>query len=488
MDAHGGDLTGLAVVVLAALICGIAMARLRQPAIVGYILAGLVLGPSGLKLVQDRAQIETLADLGVLVLLFLIGMELSIRSFQRVWKVAVPTALLQVAASLALIAPVAWYLEWDTSRTALFSFVVALSSTAVVVKMVEQLELTRGELGQLIIGILIAQDLAVVPMILALNAMAGPGVALLDIAKIAGSVGILALLLVWLGRRGEIELPFTKLVARQFDLRPLAGLTYCFGFAALTGVVGLSEPFGAFLAGLIIGNSTSRASMARTMRPIQSALMMVFFLSVGLLIDLGYVWDNIGTVAVLLLIITVAKTILNIGILHVLREPWPHAFVAGVMLAQIGEFSFVLGRVGQDAGIITAEDGALVVAIAALSLLFSPLWQLAARRLMRVILLSVTSLNETLDMLGGRWLDDVQRVIRHVTRMGRGPRTRARRRAVVALGRQMKRERARRQAKAAEKRLRATLEPKEEQASGGKRQRRKTRTGETPAEGQPGDA
>ena len=123
-------------------------------------------------------------------------------------------------------------------------------------------------------------------------------------------------------------------------------------------MVGLSPAYGAFLAGLVIGNSNARAVMIRSMRPIQSVLMMVFFLSIGLLLDLAFIADNLATVALLLLVVTVLKTALNIGILHILREPWPHAFFAGIMLAQIGEFSFVLGQTGREAGLITAEDSA----------------------------------------------------------------------------------------------------------------------------------
>jgi len=411
------DLTGLAVVVLAALVCGIGMARLRQPAVVGYILAGVLLGPSGLALVGDRAQVGLLAELGVLMLLFLIGMELSLRGFMGVWKVAVPSAVLQIVASVLLMVGLAQLFDWSNGMAVLLGFVVALSSTAVVVKILEQINVLRGPVGQLIIGILIAQDLAVVPMILVLQTMAEPSFDVIGLVKISGSIALLVGLTFYLSRRKRITLPFSRTVAGQFDLRPLSGLTYCFGAAALTGLAGLSPALGAFLAGLVIGNSTGRAAMIRSTRPIQSVLMVVFFLSIGLLMDLAFIWDNIGTVLLLLLVVTVLKTALNIGILHVLREPWPHAFIAGVVLAQIGEFSFVLGETGLDAGLITEENGRLIIAVTAFSLLFSPFWQLAARRLLRIILLSVTSLRVTVDTLGGpKALGALQFVLRAVER------------------------------------------------------------------------
>ena len=258
----------------------------------------------------------------------------------KVWRVALATALLQIAISVGVMMAVSTLFGWSLPLAVVLGFAAALSSTAVVIKMLEQINVLRAPVGQLVIGILIAQDLAVVPMILTLNAIAEPAISVLHILKIVASITFLVLLAIWLSRRKRLNLPFGKIVAGQFDLRPLAGLTTCFAAAAMTGLLGLSAPFGAFLAGLIIGNSNARSMMIRSTQPIQSVLLMVFFLSIGLLIDLRFVWDNLGVVLALLLLVTVLKTALNIGLLHLLREPWPHAFVAGVVLAQIGEFSF----------------------------------------------------------------------------------------------------------------------------------------------------
>ncbi len=401
------DLTGLAVVALGALVCGIVMARLKQPAIVGYILAGVILGPSGFGLVENREAVFVLAELGVILLLFLVAMELSLRGFMKVWRVAIAASLLQIAISVGVMLALSTAFGWPLELAVLLGFVVALSSTAVVVKMLDQLNILRTPAGQLVIGILIAQDLAVVPMILTLKALAAPSFAALDIFKIVASIALLGTLTVYLSRRKRLNLPFGRIIAGQADLRPLAGLALCFAAAALSGLAGLSAAYGAFLAGLVIGNSNARAMMIRATRPVQSVLIMVFFLSIGLLIDLAFIWQNIGTVLFLLLLVTVLKTALNIGLLHLLREPWPHAFVAGVMLAQIGEFSFVLGQTAFAGGLIDQPAVRLIVSITALSLLISPVWMIAGRRLMRIILLSVTSFDETLELLAG---DDIRRL------------------------------------------------------------------------------
>ncbi len=409
----GVELTGLALVGLIALAGGLLMARMRQPVIVGYIVAGVALGPSGFQLVEDRQSVAVLAELGVLMLLFLVGMELSLRGFKAIWKVAVGATLLQIAIAAGTILLFGWAFGFPAPVAVVLGFVVALSSTAVVVKMLEQLDLLRQPVGQLTIGILIAQDLAVVPMLLTIGLFGDAEPGLLDFAKILLSIGLLVAFILYLSRRKRLVLPFTSAAGAAPEILPLAALCFCFGAAALTGILGLSPVLGAFLAGLVVGNSTARSPMVRTTRPIQSVLMVVFFLSIGLLIDLGFIWDNLGTVILLLVTVTLVKTAVNVGILRLLREPWPSAFVAGVLLAQIGEFSLVVSEVAQERAIIASESGQLIVAVIAFSLLMSPLWIAIARRLLRVIVLGVTSLPGTLDAVKTRHMVAAAHYILH---------------------------------------------------------------------------
>ena len=252
-------LTGIAAVALAALICGVLMERVRQPAIVGYIVAGVLLGPSGLALVQDRSGIDSLAELGVLLLLFLIGMELSLRAFRRVWRLALATTVIQISASVGVMLIAAKAIGWSTPAAILFGFVVAISSTAVAVKILEGLGELRTRTGRIAVGVLIAQDLAVVPMMLSINAMGGEEVNWLVVPKVLFSVIFLVGLILYLSGGRKVRLPFSEVVAGHADLLPLSALGFCFGLAALSGVLGLSAAYGAFLAGLIIGNSTNRS-------------------------------------------------------------------------------------------------------------------------------------------------------------------------------------------------------------------------------------
>ena len=415
MESHS-DLLPVVFIALVALVAGMLFSRFRQPALVGYILAGLFLGPSGLGVIENRDSIAFLAELGVLLLLYVIAMELSLRGFRAVWLVATVTTCLQIAAALGTMLLLSGILGWSTGTAILLGFVVAISSTAVAVKMLQELNILQTQVGQLTVAILIAQDLAIVPMMLIIGSMAGEGFGVAGLLRVVLAIILLAGIVWFLGRRKKVSLPFASTMAGSFDLRPLYGLVICFGAALATELLGLTAAYGAFLAGLLVGNSSARRTIGHSIKPVQSVLMMVFFVSVGLLIDLEFVWQHIGQVALIIFVVTVIKTALNIGILTILREPWPHAFITGVMLAQVGEFSFLLGAAGHAKGLIDETELQLIVAVTAFSLIVSPIWLSVARRLLRIALTGATTMRQAAHRLreggvGAMWLATKARVM-----------------------------------------------------------------------------
>ena len=396
------ELESLALIALVALLCGLAMSRLRQPAVIGYMAAGVVLGPSVLGLVRNEQNVALLAELGVLLLLFVIGMELSLRSFRRIWKIALATTAMQILGAFGAMHLIGRVMDWPLPATLLFGFVVALSSTAVAIKMLEEVGELRTRTGQIAVGVLIAQDLAVVPMMLALDVVVSDRLDLITIGRIVLSIGLLAALILFLSRRKRINFPVPEVIVNHPDLRPLLALAVCFGAATLSGVTGLSPAYGAFLAGLAIGNSNLRQGLVESTQPIQSILMMVFFLSVGLLIDLRLVWENILLVLSMLMVVTVMKTVLNIGILRVLRLPWTQAIITGVVLAQVGEFSFLLAGIGVRLDILDNKDFRLVITVTALSLAISPIWLATARRVHGLAAYRSAPVRQVLRLVYGR--------------------------------------------------------------------------------------
>ena len=406
MDAHI-NLTGMAVVGLAALLCGMLMSRLKQPALVGYIIAGVLLGPSAFSVVENREQIGGLAELGVLLLLFLIGTELSVRIFMVTWKMALSAVALQITGSLATIFLCSVFLGFTSAQSILLGFVISLSSSAVAIKMLEETGQLRARTGKIAIAILIGQDLAFLPMLLIVENIGEGTLGLWAVVQIALSVGVLVILVRTLNKR-RVNLPFARNVMGNVDLSPLTGLVYCFGFGAVFGFLGLSPAYGAFLAGLVIGRSTQREQMVRAIRPIQSILIMVFFLSVGLLIDLKFIAENFWTVLVVLLVVTLFKTAMNIGIMRLLGETWQRAYLQGLTLSQLGEFSFLLAATGLAAGAIGEEESRLVIAVTVLSLTLSPLWLTSARRVHGLTSRRIDTLQELVDAAYGDEVKVVQ--------------------------------------------------------------------------------
>jgi len=389
---HATDLTGLAYVVFTALACGMVFAHFRQPPLVGYLLAGVLLGPTGFEVVKSEGMIAGFAEIGVLMLLFIVGMELSVRTLKYTWRLALPAVAMQTAASLLVMFAVSSLLGVSNSAAVLLGFVVALSSTAVAVKLLEEIGSLRARVGRITVAVLIAQDLAFLPMLLIVENMGSDG---FDMAA-ATQIGISGLLLYGLIRlllrQGRQHLPFYRIIVGHVDLSPLAGLVYCFGGSALMGAIGLSPAYGAFLAGLAIGNSAERQPILNVIRPIQSVMLMVFFLSIGLLLDLNFVWRNLGTVLLLFLAVTLFKSALNIVIFRSLHESWQRAFMSGVLISQLGEFSFLLAASATAVAAITPEESKLIISVTVLSLALSPFWLSTARRLQRIAERRLTTL------------------------------------------------------------------------------------------------
>ena len=377
------SLAPIALLLVGTVVSGLLLAALRQPPLVGYIIAGAVFGPSGLGLITDRTVIDTFAALGVLVLLFVVGTHLSLRAFKNIYRTAIGATLIQIVISVLVMLLFAQLFGWQYQRAIFYGFVLALSSTAVGIKILEDVGELRTETGRCAVGVLIAQDLAVVPMliiIVGLSSEAGvDGGALL--LKLTVAVAALAALIWWLSRRHRVHLPFRHLLVRYADLAPVAALALCVIGAALSNALALSASLGAFLAGLYVGNTTERALMVRAMEPIQSLLVMMFFLSIGLLLDLKFVSTHLGTVVLLIGFVFLLNSGINVLALRAVGERWRIAFLAGFALAQVGEFAFVLSQTAVSNRLIGEEAQRVVVAVIAMTMMISPLWLELARRL-----------------------------------------------------------------------------------------------------------
>lgn len=269
MESHASDLGGIAIVLSVSALAGILFLRLKQPPIVGYILGGVVLGPTGFGFVTASESITVLAELGVVLLLFLIGMELSLKAFLRVLRPALITVAGQIAFAFAIAFAIGTLLHWPAQQSLLIAFILSVSSTAVAMTMLDAIGELRTAMGRITVGVLIAQDIAVVPMIILIDSMAGTHTnpVLLAVKMIAAGL-VLTLIFRFLAKWGKLTLPFTAALRGRDDLVAVAAIAYCFAAAAVTALAGLSAAFGAFVAGLIIANSTLRQEAIAVTHPI----------------------------------------------------------------------------------------------------------------------------------------------------------------------------------------------------------------------------
>ncbi len=410
-------LTQIALVVLCALAFGLLFQRLRQPAVLGYVLTGAVLGSTGLFSAQGKMLVSALAELGVFLLMFVLGLELNLRGFKEVWAKTMGIVFLQFLGSWAALFVISILFDWSFEMIFLLACVIALSSTAAVIKMLE----TMGELttstGRITIGILIAQDLAFVPMVIVIQGLGTEGFSYGMLAgKVLLSVGILAGVIWYLSRDQRVTIPYIKKASQHPDLLPVLVLTFFFGLGALAGFIGLSAAYGAFLAGLVLGNTVDRHVVVAATRPTQSMLLMTFFLSMGLLIDWSYITEHWVKISLLLLLVAVGKTVLNASILHAFKKPWSVSFLSSLLLAQIGEFSFVLADAATESGLLKGDEKQLVISLAVLSLVFSPFWvRLAGHFQKKGVLYHVDTFKQTLTSVydvGSPFVDRVLRFLK----------------------------------------------------------------------------
>lgn len=245
-------LTEIALIIVCALVCGLIFTRMRQPAIIGYMLAGLVIGPYVVNASGVENIIKALSELGVFMLLFVLGMEMNLRFFRENWLTTIGCVVAQFIISFGAVYTLSFVLGWSIGLSFVLGCIITLSSTAVAIKMLESMGKLKTDTGHLTIGILIAQDLAFVPMILTIQGLGDTSVDIwIVLSKVIGSVSVLGLLVWVLGSSERLRIPYLNDISRNGELLPLLALTFCFGLASLTGTMGLSATYGAFLAGLI---------------------------------------------------------------------------------------------------------------------------------------------------------------------------------------------------------------------------------------------
>lgn len=360
--------------ILVILVIGLILRRLRQPHVIAYLFAGFVIGPHTLGLVEDQQTLSRVGSFGVIFLLFFIGMEISPRRLAENWLISVVGTFLQIAVSVGLVAVLGFFLEWSIERMILLGFVISLSSTAVIIKLLEDWKEMDTRVGQDVLGILLVQDILIAPMIVILSFLGGREPTVEEISmQVLGAVAITALV-VWITIRDTISLPWIRHLKEDHELQIFGSLAICFGMAMLTGLMGLSSALGAFVGGMVVGSARETHWIQEKLLSIRTVFISLFFVSIGMLIDIDFIYEKIGQITSLVAIALITNTIINAIILKLLGESWKVSFYGGSLLSQIGEFSFVMASVGYQSNIILYPTYEMTIAVIVLTLFFTPLW------------------------------------------------------------------------------------------------------------------
>lgn len=363
-------------VMLAAIIIltGITLRRLKQPYVIAYIITGIILGPHGFGVVNNQDQISYLGSLGLILLMFFIGMEISLPKLLSFWRIIIIGTLVQILLSLLVVSVMGQFFSWPLNRIIMLAFVICLSSTAVVIKLLQDNNETHSVAGRLVIGILLAQDISIVPMLIILSYVGGEQNS--DYTLILQLVGgsLFLLLVYWLLKKKTITFPFDKKISSDHEIQVFLAFAVCFGLATISSYFGLSSALGAFAAGLVISSARATHWVHHSLHAFRVVFVALFFVSIGMIIDLTFLFEHWKSILAFLLTAFVVKQLINTFILRIFRKDWGISLYGGALLSQIGEFSFILGTIGYQSQIISSFAYQMVAITIALSLLFSPFW------------------------------------------------------------------------------------------------------------------
>ena len=363
---------------------GLLLQLVRQPQVIGYIFVGIIIGPFGFDFISEVDFAARLGSFGVVLLMFFVGMEIVPHQLLSGWRIAIIGTLLQVSISVLLIWMVGIWFDWPMARIVLLGFVTSLSSTAVIVKLLRDSgEILRRE-GQDVLGILLAQDLVIVPMMIAIGFFGGKTVDWITTAIQLATAIVIFTLVIWALSRPVFHMPFSQLMRRDRELEVFFALLICSGMAVITGAANLSTAFGAFVGGILVTAAHETHWVHKSLEPFRILFVALFFISIGIMVDLSFVHAHMTQVVLLVVAVLIGNTLLNGLILRVLGYSWKESIYAGAMLAQIGEFSFVLAALGLQIEIISQTAYQYTIAVIALSLLMSPMWIAAARRILGI--------------------------------------------------------------------------------------------------------
>lgn len=347
--------------------------RLSVPSIVGFLLTGLIAGPHGLGLTQADREVEILAEIGVILLLFTIGIEFSLKNLLRIKRAVSIGGSLQVGLTLLAAFAMTRHFGQAANESLFIGCLAAVSSTAIVMKLLQERDETRTPHGGTALAILIFQDIAIVPMMLITPILAGHAGDMSRAFILLLAKGVVMIGVVFVGAKYVVPLILSQVLrTRSREVFLLSVLAICLAVVWLTSRFGVSLALGAFLAGLIVSESESSHDALGHISPFRDVFTSFFFVSVGMLLDFHVLFQKPLLIAGLTIGVLVAKSIIAGGVTSMLGYPLRTAILAGLTLSQVGEFAFILSKSGIEHGLLSDENYKLFLAVSVVTMAATP--------------------------------------------------------------------------------------------------------------------
>ena len=366
-----------------AVVIGLFLRRWKQPYLIGYIVIGICLGEHGFDIFADKEQAEFLGELGVILLFFFIGMEISLTDFMKHWKVAILGTFAQILFSVLVILGLGYFAEWTIARSIVIGFVIALSSSAVVIKLLEDRKMLDTKVGQNVLSVLLTQDIMIAPILILTSLLGGSTQSSSEvIMKIIGGGAIICTFIL-LSKNQQIKLPFIDQLEDDHELQVFLSILLCAAGALITGYLGLSPALGAFVGGMVVHASQDTVWIHDTLHPFRIIFVAIFFISIGAQIDISFLREHYGMILIVLLLVFILNHIINTTMLRIFGCNIKEAIIGGALLAQIGEMSFLVSITAYQSQIISEYGYLFSICIISLTLLISPFWIIATDRLVK---------------------------------------------------------------------------------------------------------
>jgi len=373
-------ISAIGVLCLVILLLIFLLKKFHQPYLIAYILAGVLLGRHSLHVLADGDEIQTLGSLGVLLLMFFLGMEIEVPDQKSLLLKPILAQGVKMTLSIMLSLVIGYFFHLNRGTILLLTILLAFNSTAIVSEALRPNRGLQTDMGKTLLNILLLQDILLAPVLTLFQFSGHHAIVVPQLLLSLAACVLIFLLLRSIRNRNFYQLPFLLEIEQDHELQVFAGACICLGFALLASVAGLSGPIGAFTAGLYIGRTYAFKWLETTLKPFKVFFTALFFVALGLMVDIPFIVANAYNIFGITLLILVVNSLLSAVVFRVLKYSWKTSLPAGALLSQTGEFSLIACTLAHKAGVIDADVFKGVISVIVLTLLLTTPWALAFRK------------------------------------------------------------------------------------------------------------